>query len=256
MVVDEIQGLIDQYLAWLKDKTVLKQVADEWVEVTTPHLDRHNYCLQIYVRRENGAYIMVDDGYTINDLLSSGCKLNTPKREELLNMTLAGFGVEKKGDVLQIRATKDNFPLKKHNLLQAMLAVNDMFYLARPNATNLFYQDVAAWLDESEIRYTPKIKFAGKSGYDHMFDFVIPRSKKSPERIVQTITNPGRSTTETVVLKWLDTRNTRPENSSYFAILNDWEDSVSPHVVDALEKYDATPVLWSQRSGAVVDLAA
>jgi len=255
-MIQEVQNLIDQYFAWLKDKTVLKQVADEWVEVTTPHLDRHNDCLQIYVRRENGAYIMVDDGYIINDLLSSGCKLDTPKREELLSMTLAGFGVEKNDGVLQVRATKGNFALKKHNLLQAMLAVNDMFYLARPKATNLFYEDVAAWLDQSEIRYTPKIKFAGKSGYDHMFDFVIPMSKKNPERIIQTIANPSRGTAESVVLKWLDTRDARPVHSAYFAILNDWEESVSPHVADALENYDATPVPWSKRDSVVEELAA
>jgi len=115
---------------------------------------------------------------------------------------------------------------------------------------------VVAWLDKSEIRYTPKIKFAGKSGYDHMFDFVIPSSKNRPERIIQTITNPSRNTAESVVLKWLDTRNTRPADSSYFAILNDWEESVSPRVVDALKNYAATPVPWSKRDKVVEELAA
>jgi len=255
-MIEEVQNLIDPCFAWLKDKTVLKQIADEWVEVTTTHIDRHNGCLQIYVRRENGAYRIVDAGYILNDLASSGCTLATPKRAELLGMTLAGFGVERIGDVLQVRATKNDFALKKHNLLQAMLAVDDMFYLARPKATNLFYEDVVAWLDESEVRYTPKIKFAGKSGYDHMFDFVIPRSKMRPERIVQAVANPSRNTAESVVLKWVDTRNTRPANSSYFAILNDWEESVSPRVVDALENYDATPVPWSKRDKVVEELAA
>jgi len=28
--------------------------------------------------------------------------------------------------------------------------------------------------DENEIRYTPSVKFTGKSGYDNLFDFVIP----------------------------------------------------------------------------------
>jgi len=125
--IDEAQKLIDQYFAWLKDKTALKQVDAEWVEVTTPHLDRHNDCLQIYVRRENGAYIIVDGGYIIRDLASSGCKLDTPKREELLDMTLAGFGVERVGDMLQVRATKNDFALKKHNLLQAMAALGGRF---------------------------------------------------------------------------------------------------------------------------------
>ncbi|WP_418888699.1 DUF1829 domain-containing protein, partial [Methanothrix soehngenii] len=36
------------------------------------------------------------------------------------------------------------------------------------------------------------MKFTGKSGYDHLFDFVIPKSKKRPERILQAINRPSR----------------------------------------------------------------
>ena len=75
---------------------------------------------------------------------------------------------------MEVRASKDNFPMHKHNLVQAMLAVNDLFYLASPIVSSLFLEDVIAWLDENEIRYTPSVKFTGKSGYDNLFDFVIP----------------------------------------------------------------------------------
>ena len=46
--------------------------------------------------------------------------------------------------------------------------------------------------DENEIRYTPSVKFTGKNGYDNLFDFVIPKSKKQPERILQVINRPSR----------------------------------------------------------------
>ncbi len=36
------------------------------------------------------------------------------------------------------------------------LAVNDMFYLAVPMVASLFYEDVVAWLDVHEVRYTPR----------------------------------------------------------------------------------------------------
>jgi hypothetical protein len=39
-------------------------------------------------------------------------------------------------------------------------------------------------------------------------------------------------------------------------ILNDSQCGVSPGVVDALEKYDVTPVLWSNRARVVERLAA
>jgi hypothetical protein len=255
-MIEEIEKMVEQYINWLKDKTTLKQVDDNWVQITTPYLDRHNDCLQIYTKKQNSGYIITDDGYIINDLLNSGCKLNTPRRQELLKMTLAGFGVRKNGDTLEIHAARNNFPIKKHNLLQAMLAVNDLFFLASPMVSSLFYEDVTTWLDLHDIRYTPKVKFNGKSGYDHMFDFVIPKSKVKSERIVQTINNPSRDTAEALVFKWLDTRAVRPPQSRAFALLNDQNTTISQGVIDALKNYDTIPVLWSERDEIQEELAA
>ena len=63
-----------------------------------------------------------------------------------------------------------------------MLAVNGLFYLASPMVSSLFLEDVVAWLDENGIRYTPNVKFTGKSGYDHLFDFVISTRTKEPDK--------------------------------------------------------------------------
>ena len=127
--VQDIQNLIDDYHVWLKDKTVLNQI-DQWVEITTPYLDHHNDYLQIYVKKANGGFLLTDDGYIIDDLKQSGCNLDNQKNQELLQMTLNGFGVKKDGNELQVQASAENFVSRKHNLVQAMLAVNDMFYLA------------------------------------------------------------------------------------------------------------------------------
>jgi len=129
MIIDEIEKLLRDYRDWLKDRTTLRQVNGTWVEITTPYLDRHNDALQIYVRAENGGYVLTDDGYTIHDLQASGCNL-TGKRQDLLKMTLSGFGVKLRDEALEVQSTADTFPLKKHSLVQAMLAVNDLFYLA------------------------------------------------------------------------------------------------------------------------------
>lgn len=254
-MIQDIQRLLDAYYAWLKDKTALRQVAD-WVEITTPYLDRHNDYVQIYAKKANGGYVLTDDGYTIDDLESSGCKLQSLKRQELLKMTLNGFGVQLQGNRLEVHASPENFALRKHNLVQAMLAVNDMFYLAVPMVASLFYEDVVAWLDLHEIRYTPKVKFTDKTGYDHLFDFVIPKSKHQPERIVQTVNRPSRDTAQAVVLAWIDTKEVRPPDSRAFALLNDSEQPASSAVLDALQHYDVRPIPWSLRETVREGLAA
>ncbi len=254
-MIQDIQRLLDDYHAWLKDKTALRQI-DQWVEITTPYLDRHNDYVQIYAKPTNGGFVLTDDGYTIDDLEQTGCKLESRKRQDLLRMTLNGFGVQMDGKALQVHASPDNFALRKHNLVQAMLAVNDMFYLAVPMVASLFYEDVVAWLDVHEIRYTPKVKFTGKTGYDHLFDFVIPKSRQQPERIIQTINRPSRDTAQAVVLSWIDTKEVRSSDSRAYALLNDSEQAVSSAVADALRSYDVRPVAWSRREDLREELAA
>lgn len=255
-MIEEVQNLINQYTKWLHDKTSLREVGDNWVQVTTPHLDRHNDCLQIYVKKQNGGYVLTDDGYIINDLLDSGCKLDSQKRQELLKTTLAGFGVLKRDDSLEIHATAENFGLKKHNMIQAMLAVNDMFYLADSHIKSLFFEEVVSWLDLSDIRYTPNIILRGKSGYDHMFDFVIPKSKSAPERLLHTINTPSKNTAEAVAFKLIDIKDSRPPDAQAFVLINDQINSVPQQVLDALRNYDASPILWSQREASRARLAA
>ncbi len=254
-MIQDIQILLDEYSQWLKNKTTIKQV-DDWVEITTPHLDRHNDALQIYARVEKNGYRLSDGGYIVSDLELSGCTLDSPKRKQLLGMVLNGFGVHLVGDKLEVTASRDNFAFRKHSLVQAMLAVNDMFYLATPTIASIFIEDIASWLEVKEIRYTPSVKFTGKSGYDHVFDFVIPKSRVQPERIVKAINHPNRDNAEALAFAWLDTREVRSPESELFAILNDTERTPSGAVIEALQNYFIFPVLWSQREEMTEKLAA
>lgn len=255
-MIDDIEKRLEEYLKWLRDKTAVKQIDAEWVEITTPFLDRHNDYLQIYAKRQNGTYILTDDGYIVDDLEQSGCKLDTSKRQSILRMTLNNLGVQFKEGRLEVQASPQDFGRRKHDLVQAMLAVNDMFSLASPTVESLFYEDVQNWLDYNEVRYTPQIRLTGQSGYDHRFDFVIPKSRSHPERIVQTINRPSRDASESLAFAWYDTRDARPSDSWVYAILNDQEHSISSGVVRALSSYNVKSVLWSERERVVEELTA
>jgi len=243
-MIEEVKKLMDKYLIWLREKTILREVED-WVEITTPYLDRHNDYLQIYVKRNNGGYIISDDSYIIEDLRQSGCELESKKRKELLKLTLNGFGVKLEGNALTITASEDNFALRKHNLVQAMLVINDLFYVSKPAVISLFLEDVAAWLDLHKIRYIARINFIGKSGYNHSFDFAIPPSEKNPERIIKTINHPDREIAQAYAFAWIDTKETRPPNSKAYAFINNTDHESPSSVINALKNYDINPVLWS-----------
>ena len=256
-MIGELQGLLDKYWEWLRDETGLQRIA-EWVQISTPYLDRHNDYLAIYVKSQDDRYLLTDDGYVVEDLEQSGCRLNSPKRRILFDTTLRGFGIRanEQTKALEVWASREEFALKKHNLVQAMLAVNDLFYLATPTISSLFLEDVTNWLNINNIRYTPDLKLTGRSGYDHRFEFVIPMSSQQPERIIRAINRPTRDTAEAIVFSWMDTRDTRASESRAYAILNDSVQSVAGAVIDAMHSYDVWPIVWSRREEAVAELAA
>ncbi len=251
----EIDDLMHRYYSWLRDKTAWT-TRDKWTVITAPYLDRHNDYLQVFLRKSDDGYFLTDDGATIGGLLEEGCKLDSPKRQQLLRMTLAGYGVAEDKGKLTVRATADNFALKKHSLVQAMLAVGDLFFLAEPHITSLFMEDVRAWLDQGDVRYSEGVSFMGRSGFARRFDFLIPKSRQAPERVIKAINNPVKGAADSVIMDWLDTREVRPEDSRLYAVVNDNEREVSSTVVEALTSYEITPVLWSHRREVLEVLAA
>jgi hypothetical protein len=252
-MISEIENLINNYQHWLIDKTTIRQATKDWIEITTPYLDRHNDYLQIYIQKEGDSYLMTDDGFIITDLEQTGCQLDSKKRKDLLSLTLNGFGVQLKQNKLEVRATQANFSLKKHNLIQAMLAVNDLFYMAIPIVASLFLEDVTAWIERNEIRFVANIKLTGATGYDHVFDFVIPKTRSYPDRFIRAINKPSRETAESFAWAWVDTKEVRPESTA-FAILNDIDSSVSPTITSALVSYNISPILWSNRNEHIESL--
>ena len=76
---DEIQSLLDQYWAWLRDRTSLREAGD-WVEITTPYLDHHNDCLQIYAKRSNGGFELIRIKYSTRRSLPIWLPLSRSKK--------------------------------------------------------------------------------------------------------------------------------------------------------------------------------
>ena len=185
--------------------------------------------------------------YILTDLAQAGFNLDSPKRQSLLRVTLNSFGIEENSGALQVHATPENFPMRKHSLVQAMLAINDMFNLAEAQVASLFLEDVARWLDLHEVRYTPRVTFRGRSGYEHNYDFVIPRSKRQPERLLKAVNNPSKQAAEIVAFAWIDTKEVREPESKAFAVLNDSTRPIAGGVLGALSTYNIQPVLWSKR---------
>lgn len=250
-----IKSLIDEYTRWLRDGLSVVKVGDAY-EVTTPFLDRHNDHIQIYVKQEANRTVLSDDGYVIADLRQSGCALDTEHRKRLLLATLNGFGIQRDGDELVAVSHNGDFPQRKHALIQAMLSVGDLFATAQAHVKSLFLEDVAAYLESIGARAFPDFQLTGKSGFQHKFDFALPKSANAPERLIRAVNRPTKETAGSLIFAWTDTRAVRADSSTMYAMLNDSEGKVSGEVVDAFKQYDIVAVPWSQRMDHQPALAA
>lgn len=251
----ECEQLIDDYLSWLRSGLSIESLQDA-CELTTPFLDRHNDHLQVYAVRKNGRIVLTDDGYILSDLRAGGLEFSTEKRKATLEAVLNGFGVREQNSRLQVEASTQNIGQRLHSLIQAMLAVNDMFVMAQPRVASFFWEDVREFLDSHRIRYSPRVKLSGRSGFDHAIDFLIPASPEAPERIVQAINAPSKNTIGGYLFALGDTRQTRQAERQAFAFLNDRASEVGGDVIEALEAYNVVPALWSKREQYVQQLAA
>ena len=244
-------NLIDEYTQWLREQITVSDV-NGLCEITTPFLDRHNDYLQIYLFEKEGKFILSDGGYILSDLRMSGVEFNTSKRSDVLNTILQGFGIHIYDNYeLSIEATKKDIAQKKHLLLQAMLAINDLFVMAQPTIVSLFLEDVEAYLNSMKIRFISKISFTGISGYSHYFDFAIPKSSVSPDRYIKAINTPNKNNISSLIFSWNDIKSSRPDESIAIAFLNDQEKNVSDDSIIALENYGIKPISWTKREASV-----
>lgn len=250
----ECEKLIDDYLNWLRTGLSVEKL-DRACELTTPFLDRHNDHLQIYAVKDNGKIELSDDGYILSDLRTGGLDLKTPKRRAVLDATLGGFGVKTDGKRIFVEASSRNIGQRLHSLLQAMLAVNDMYVMGQARVATFFWEDVREFLDQNDVRYSPRVKIPGRTGYDHAVDFLIPKSKRRPERIVQAINSPSKNTIASYLFVLEDTRDVRESDTEAYAFLNDQHGEVGGDVIEALNAYTVKPVHWSKRNDFVKALA-
>jgi hypothetical protein len=249
----DCERLISEYLRWLKEGLRVSEL-EHSCRVATPFLDRHNDEIEIYVERHNGGLLLTDDGYTIGDLAATGMAFTTEKRKAHLTAILNGFGVRQEGDELQVHATPQDFPQKKHSLVQAILAVNDMFVMGEEHVLSLFKEDVARFLETNRIPVFLDFKLSGRSGFDHKFDFGLPKTERRPQRVMQAINNLTKDQALTFAFAVADVRAVRHEPLQAFTFLNDVEHPPNEDNLAAVKAYEIEPLLWSRRQEVLASL--
>lgn len=257
------ENLKQRYIDWLNTKIAYKDLEAGTIEITTPFLDRHNDRLQIYaIPLPNGEIKLTDDGYILSDLMLSGFDLSgSKKRKQIFTTIINGYGVSLNNEFNELYVVTDlkDFPRKKHMLIQSMMTVNDMFMTVKSTVSSLFAEDVGLFLESNNIRFSENIFLAGKSGYNHNFNYLIPHFKHIPERVIHTMNNPSKGTLSNIIFSWSDTREARNKQtykSDLYVFINDQEKDIDGNIINAFKNEEIVPVVWSKRNEVVDILSA
>lgn len=237
---------VDEYLKWLKNSITEKELGN-CVEITTPFLDRHNDWIQIYIEEKNDNIYLTDDGYTIEDLIACGCDISTPARKKLLQRIVDGYGIKISDDnELYTNTTPSLFPQKKHALIQCMMAVNDLYMTSRSNTISIFADEIKNFFNEKNVIYSPDVYFMGQTGYNHKFDFLVPKFKDKKETIIKSINSPTKDKVLLTLFQWEDTQKTRAEDSQLIIFLNDSK-KIPDNIIESCNSYKTIPIPWGKR---------
>lgn len=240
----DIQQYIDDYANWLKNEITFSKIG-EYYEINTPFLDTDNDYFQFYVKQDGNELFFTDDGYTINNLKTSGFKM-TKARVQQLNYILNKYGVKLDDNELTLKASPKEFAQKKHAFTQCLIRVSDLYMTARTKVNSYFLDDIQEFFSQNDIFCMENVQFKGKSGFSHNYDFAIQRSKYKPERLCLAINNPSKSAMGNAIFAWEDTKPERKIDSQLVILLND-SNSIGKGVEDGFASYNVNTIRWSER---------
>lgn len=251
----QLNSLFDQ---WNKKHLSFKRQED-FIEITTPFVDMHHDLIQLFFtdKKINEPYILTDDGYIINELKLLGVDVtNTKKRKEFFEITLRSFGVEynRKSDELYVTFDAlEEYPRKQHLLLQCIIKISDMMLTSRNTVMSIFTEEIKVYFEEKNVIFSPDLGFMGKTGNQQTFDFVIPHTKRSNEKLIKAVNKATSNNYMNTLFPFTDVQSVR-QNVEFLVIANDSNSSISEKFQTSLTNWEVKILPWSTREEWVKDL--
>lgn len=222
----------DNYLSWLKDEFIIDQN-----EIITPFLDFRNDHISIFCKQENEQIVLSDGGVTYDNLEEIGIKIESPSKQNLIQLCLSGYPV--RFDTLTkeviIQANISNIASAKHSLIQAIMSLNDISLTGKYKLPNAFKKEVEKTLDELDILYTKDKAVSGGFGnIYHKIDFIIPR-KHAKEVYIKAINYPTKQALEAAFFEYADIKS--KEDIEAYVIYNDFEHTINNEIANISNNY-------------------
>jgi hypothetical protein len=117
-----VKNLVKKYYEWLQSKTTIDHVTDHKIKITFPYLAFTDMDLAITVMEDGDAFILTDDGSTLQDMRDAGWDLNDDDIWHDVQEVLDDYSIKthKYNNDLVVNATDDTFADRLYDLLVTM----------------------------------------------------------------------------------------------------------------------------------------
>lgn len=186
-----LDNLLDDYLKWYKDNTILSEIGEIQV-ISTPYTNHIGDRINLYVEKISDEEVRIsDDGETINELSMVNFDLNSQTRQKYLNNLIYsnGLRIDKETDTIYIEIPRKDFGRGKHKLIEAIQKVYDLLFTRKENVKKLFLEDVLDFFKEKDFGGVAAVRKTGLTGIDHSVDYILGATSKRKETLMQTVNN-------------------------------------------------------------------
>jgi len=249
--VNWVDTYVDNYYRWLRENTVVENGKTfDWFLINTPFIGAYNDNIEIYAQKNGDKLTLSDNGETLNNLELQGVNIQgSKKRRYILDTILLNYGIKELNDELIIETDISRFSQSKHNILSAMIEINDLHVLSKHNVASVFKDDVRSYLNSNDVIFTPDFISKGATGLEFNFDFQI--AQKSKEIVIKSFSTINKSNLPSFLFAWDDIMPVREKLTKKeveaIAIINDIDKEIRAEYLEALKSKNANYILWSEK---------
>jgi len=120
-------------------------------QVLTPFTFDDGDHLAIVLRRENGHWLLTDEGHTFMHLSYSidTKDLQSGNRRKIIENVLSVYSVREQGGELILPVYDERFGDSLYSFIQALVKISDVTYLTRERVKSTFYEDFRQFLNQA-----------------------------------------------------------------------------------------------------------
>jgi hypothetical protein len=145
-----IENIEKEFKQKVCDQLRLEQEGLNRYRVFTPFMFEDGDHLAIVLRRENGHWVLTDEGHTFMHLTYDleEKALQSGNRQKIISNALSAYTVQDRNGELVLTIRDEQYGDSLYSFVQALMRISDVTYLSRERVRSTFLEDFRTFIEE------------------------------------------------------------------------------------------------------------